>query len=74
MRIVLFTYDFPTLYTTLPHDLLKINLLILSKEYSIENALFTLHVTTETHFVYFRKPKNIMHCLVKMYVMRWPFL
>ena len=39
------TYDFSTLYTTLPHNL-KINLLILLKEPSIEKALLTLHVTT----------------------------
>ena len=32
--------------------LLKINLLILLKEPSIEKALLTLHVTTETHFLY----------------------
>ena len=48
--------------------LLKINLLILFKEPLIT---FTLHLTTETHFFYFRKTKkNIMHGLVKMYVMR----
>ena len=45
------TYDFSTLYTTLPHNLIKINLL---KEPLIENALLTLHVTTETLFFYFR--------------------
>ena len=37
------------------------------------NALLTLHVTTETHFLFQENLKNIMHGLVKMYVMRWPF-
>ena len=45
---------------------LKINLLILLKKTSIEKALLTLCVTTETHL----NLKNIMHRLVKMYVMR----
>ena len=44
------TYDFSTLYTTLPHNLIIDNKLILLKEPSIEKALLTLHVTTETHF------------------------
>ena len=34
---------------------LKINVLILLKKPSVEKALLTLHVTTETHF-YFGKP------------------
>ena len=33
-------------------------LLILLKEPPIENALFTLHVTTETHFFSLEKPKK----------------
>ena len=36
-----------------------------------EKSLSTLHVTTETHFLLQKKKtkKNIMHGLVKMYVM-----
>ena len=50
---------------------LKIHLLVLLKEPSMEKALLTLHVTTETHFLLLRKNlKNIMHNLVKMNVMR----
>ena len=49
---------------------LKINLLILLKEPSIEKALLTLHVTTEMHFLLQKNLKHIMHGLVKMYVMR----
>ena len=40
---------------------IKINLLILLKEPSIEKALLTLHATTETHF-YFGKPKRYHAC------------
>ena len=38
--------------------LLKIDLLILLKEPSIEKALHTLHVTTEAHFFTSEKPKK----------------
>ena len=48
----------------------KINLLILLKELSIEKALLTLHVMTARHNLLRKKTlKNIMHGLVKMYVM-----
>ena len=64
------TYDFSTLYTTLPHNLLKINLLILLKEPSREKALPTLHVMTEMQFLLQKNLKNTLHGHVKMYVMR----
>ena len=48
---------------------LKINLLISLKEPSIEKALITLHVTTQTGFSLQSSQKSIMHGLVKMYVM-----
>ena len=64
------TYDFSTLYTTLPQILLKINLLILLKEPFREKALLTLQVMTEMHFLLQKNLKNIMHGRVKMYVMR----
>ena len=54
------TYDFSTLYTTLPHNLIKDNLLILLKEPTRENALLTLHVMTEMHFLL---QKNFKKCL-----------
>ena len=44
--------------------------MILLKEHSIEKALLILHVTTETHVLLQKILKNIMHGLVKMYVMR----
>ena len=52
------TYDFSTLFTSLPHNLIKGKLIDLI----IEKALLTLHVTTETHF-YFGKPLKIS-CMV----------
>ena len=45
---------------------LKIYLLILWKEPSVEKALLTLHVMTEMHFLLSKNLKNIMHGLVKM--------
>ena len=48
------TYDFSTLYTTLPHNLIEDKLIDLIEEPSREKALLTLHVMTEMHF-YFRK-------------------
>ena len=64
------TYDFSTLYSTLPHNLIKDKLLILLKEPSREKALLTLHVMTEMYFLLQKNLKNIMHGRVKMYVMR----
>ena len=59
MRPVCRLMIFPILYTTLPHNLIKDkNLLILMKVPSIEKALFTLHVTTETHFLLRKKLKR----------------
>ena len=52
------TYDFSTLYTTLPHNLIKETYLILLKEPSREKALFTLHVMTEMYFFTSKKAKK----------------
>ena len=49
------TYDFSTLNTTLPHNLIKDKLMILLKEPSREKALLTVHVMTEMHFLH-QKP------------------
>ena len=55
------SYDYSTLYTILPNNLTKDKLIDLMKEPSIEKALLTLHVTTETHFLLLKNLKNIMH-------------
>ena len=52
------TYDFSTLYTTLPHKLIKDKLMILLKEPSREKANLTMHVMTEMHFLLQKNPKK----------------
>ena len=53
---------FSTFYTTLPHNLIKDKLIDLIEEPSLEKALLTLHVTTETHYLL---PKNLkISCMV----------
>ena len=44
------TYDFSTLYTTLPHNLIKDKLIDLIERTFREKALLTLHVMTERIF------------------------
>ena len=63
------TYDFSTLYTTLPHNLIQDKLINLIEKPSREKALPTLHVMTEMHFLLQKNLKNIMHGRVKIYVM-----
>ena len=67
------TYKFSTLYTTLPYNLIKDKLIGHLKEPSIEKALLTVNVTTETRYLLCKTLRNIIHGLVKMYAMRWPF-
>ena len=65
------TYDFSTLFTTLPCNLIKDKLIdLIERIFNRESSLLTLHVPTETHFLLQKNLKNIMHGLVKMYVMR----
>ena len=52
------TYDFSTLYTTLPHNLIKEKLIDLIDRTSREKALLTLHVMTEMHFLLQKKTKK----------------
>ena len=61
------TYDFSTLFTTLPHNQIKLIGLI-EGTFNREDSL-TLHVTKETHFLIRKNLRNIMHGPVKMYVM-----
>ena len=65
------TYDFSSLYTTLPHNLIKDKLIDRIEEPSLEKDLLTLHITTETHSLPRKNLKKyILYGLVKMYVMR----
>ena len=45
------TYDFSTLYTTLPHNLIKDKLIDLIERTFQREALLTLHVMIEMHFL-----------------------
>ena len=52
-RTSLSTYDFSTLYTTLPHNLIKDKLIdLIERAFQREGALLTLHVMTEMHFFF----------------------
>ena len=65
------TYDFSTLYTTLPHNLIKDKLIDLIER---EGTLYLAYNDRNAlHFLLQKNLKNIMHGRVKMYVMRWPF-
>ena len=64
------TYEFSTLNTTFPHNLIKDKLIDPIERTFQREALLTLLVTTETHFSLWKSLKNIIHGLVKMYVMR----
>ena len=64
------TYDFSTLYTTLPHYLIKDKLIDLIERTFQREGSPTLHVIKEMHFLLQKTLKNIMHGRVKMYVMR----
>ena len=62
------TYDFSTLYTTLPHYLIQDKLIdLIERTFQREGSPY-LACNDRNAFFYFRKTlKNIMHGLVKMY-------
>ena len=62
------TYYFSTLYTTLPHNLIKDKLLHLI-ERTFNRVGSPYLAWNESHFTS-ENPKNIMYGLFKMYVMR----
>ena len=60
------TYDFSTLYTTLPHNLIKDKLIDLNERtFNIEGSP-NLACNNRNAFLLKKTPKNIMHGLVKM--------
>ena len=64
------TYDFSTLYTTLPHNLIKNKLTdLIERTYQNEGSPY-LACSDRNAFLLQKNPKNIMHGRVKMYVMR----
>ena len=67
------TYDFSTLYTTLPHNLIKDKLIdFIERTFQRECSPY-LACNDRNAFLLQKNLKNIMHGRVKMYVMRWPF-
>ena len=61
------TYDFSTLYTILPHNLIKDKLIdLIERTFQREGSTYL----TCNAFFTSKKPKNIMHGHVKIYVMR----
>ena len=67
------TYDFSTLYTTLPHNLIKDKLVDLIKRISKEKVLFILHVMIGMPFSPLMQLNIIMFGLVRMCVKLSPF-
>ena len=67
-----YTYDFSTLYTTLPHNLIRKNFLdlieIYSKRFSKMKARFILLVTIRKRFSLLQTIEDIKFGLVRMYV------
>ena len=67
-------YDFSTLYTTLPHNLIKDKLIDLTERTFNREGSPSLACNDRNAFFFTSEvPKNIMHGLVKMYVMPRPF-
>ena len=64
------TYDFSTLYTTLPHNLIKDKLIdLIERTFQREGSPY-LACSDRNAFLLQKNLKNIMHGRVKMYVMR----
>ena len=64
------TYDFSTLYTTLPHNLIKDKFIdLMERTFNREGSTY-LACNDRNTFLLQKNLKNIMHGLVIMYVMR----
>ena len=69
-EISLSSYDFSTLYTTLPYNLIKDKLIdLIERTFQSEGSL-SLASNNRNAFFTSEQPNFIMHGLVKMYVMR----
>ena len=64
------TYHFSTLYTTLPHNLIKDKFIDLIEKIFQREVPPYLACNDRNAFITSEKPKKIMHGRVKMYVMR----
>ena len=65
------TYDFSTLYTTLPHNSIKDKLIdLIERTFQREGSPYLACSDRNAFFLLQKTLKNIMHGRVKMYVMR----
>ena len=64
------SYDFSTLYTTLPHTLIKDKLIDLIERTFQREGSHYLACNGKMHCLLWKNLKNIMHDHVKMYMMR----
>ena len=65
------TYDFSTLYTTLPYNLIKDKLInIIERDFNRVGSPYLACNDRNSCFTSEKPKKNIMYGLVKMYVMR----
>ena len=64
------TYDFSTLYTTLPHNLIKHKLFDLIERIFNQECSSYLACDVRNAYLLMKNLNNIMHGLVKMYVVR----
>ena len=63
------TYDFSTLYTTLPHNLIKDKLIdLIERTFNREGSPYLACIGRNAFFTLEKPKKNIMHGLVKMFV------
>ena len=67
------TYVFSTLYTPLPHNLIKDKLVDFIEGLSIGKALFILHVMIRMFSLHLMQSENIIHGLVRKCVKLSPF-
>ena len=68
------TNDFSTLYTTLPHNLIKDKLIdLIERTFQREGSPDLACYDGNAFFTSEKNLKNIMHGRVKMFVMRLPF-
>ena len=65
----LYTYDCSTLYTTLPHNLIKDKIIDFIERTFQREGSFYLACNDRNDFFTSGQLKNTMHGLVKMYVM-----
>ena len=68
-RLSLSSYDFSTLYTTLPHNLIKDKLIdLIERTFQKEGSSY-LACNDRNAFLLWKNLKNIIHSHFKMYVM-----